>query len=101
MISSNLFALTLSDVVLPEIISSYLNSSRGQKDLQALSSGSSIRGLNARSLLEIPVPIPPLSKQKSIIEYLSLTRNYNDLLRKEMELRNILANAIITQIRGR
>ena len=97
-ISANLIAIKLSNEVQPEIVAAYLNSSRGQRDLQALSSGSSIQGLNANSLLEIQVPIPPLPEQKWMVNYLSLATEYNRLLKRELELRDKLADTIITKI---
>lgn len=97
-ISANLIAIKLSNNIQPEIVAAYLNSTRGQRDLQALASGSSIQGLNANSFLEIQVPIPPLHEQKLLSEYLSLAKEYNSLLRKEIELRNKLNNTLITQI---
>ena len=99
-ISANLIAIKLSNEVQPEIVAAYLNSSRGQRDLQALSSGSSIQGLNANSLLEIQVPIPPLPEQKWMVNYLSLATEYNSLLKRELELRDKLADTIITKIYG-
>jgi type I restriction enzyme, S subunit len=97
-ISANLIAIKLSNEVQPDIVAAYLNSSRGQRDLQALSSGSSIQGLNANSLLEIQVPIPPLPEQKWMVNYLSLATEYNRLLKRELELRVKLADTIITKI---
>ncbi len=97
-ISANLIAIKLSNNIQPEIVAAYLNSTRGQRDLQALASGSSIQGLNANSFLEIQVPIPPLHEQKLLSEYLFLAKEYNSLLRKEIELRNKLNNTLITQI---
>jgi restriction endonuclease S subunit len=99
-ISANLIAIRLSNKVQPEIVAAYLNSTKGQKNLQSLSSGSSIQGLNSNSLLEIQVPIPPLHEQKKMVNYLTLAREYIGLLKRELELRDKLTDSIINKNYG-
>ena len=99
-ISANLIAIKLSNEVQPEVVAAYLNSTMGQRNLQSLSSGSSIQGLNSNSLLEIQVPIPPRHEQKWMVNYLTLAREHNGLLKRELELRDKLADSIITKIYG-
>jgi len=97
-ISSNLVALTLSEEVKPELIAAYFNSPLGQNMIRARASGATIKGLNSKDLLEILIPLPPLPVQESLSRYLTLTREYNDLLLKELELRQKLTDAVVLRI---
>jgi len=97
-ISANLIALTLSEEVKPELIAAYFNSPLGQNILQSKASGAIIKGLNSKALLDILIPLPPLPIQESLSCYLTLTREYNDLLLKELELRQKLTDAVVLRI---
>lgn len=101
MISANMVALTLSDKILPEIVVAYLNSPAGQREIQSRASGGVTRGLSIKSLLEIPIPIPPIEQQKTLSLYLSLAREYEENLIKESELVNKITDAVIAQIMRR
>jgi len=96
--SSNLIALTLSEEIKPELIAAYFNSPLGQNMIRARASGATIKGLNSKDLLEILIPLPPLPVQESLSRYLTLTREYNDLLLKELELRQKLTDAVVLRI---
>ena len=97
-ISANLLALTLSDKVLPELIVAYFNSPLGQNMLQSMASGATIKGLNLKTLLDLTIPLPPLSEQANLSHYLTLAREYDDLLRKELNLRQKLSDTIVLRI---
>jgi restriction endonuclease S subunit len=99
-ISANLLALTLSNEVLPELITAYFNSPPGQNMLQSMASGVSIKGLNLKTLLDLTIPLPPLSEQANLSHYLTLAREYDDLLRKELNLRQKLSDTIVLRIMG-
>ena len=66
--------------------------------IRARASGATIKGLNSKDLLEILIPLPPLPIQESLSCYLTLTREYNDLLLKELELRQKLTDAVVLRI---
>ncbi|MCD6229296.1 MAG: restriction endonuclease subunit S, partial [Candidatus Diapherotrites archaeon] len=51
-ISANLIAFKLNDEILPEIVVAYLNSPKGQGELQARSAGAVQKALNLKSLME-------------------------------------------------
>lgn len=99
-ISSNMIALTLSDKILPEIVAAYLNSPSGQRELEARAGGSTIMGLNTKSLLEVPIPVPSLDQQEALSRYFSSAREYEDITKKELELRNVIKEAIIRRVMG-
>ena len=97
-ISANLIALTLSDKILPEMISAYFNSPVGRNVLQSIARGATIRGLNSRDILDIIIPLPSLSEQESLSHYLTLALEYDDILQKELELRQKLTDAVVLKI---
>lgn len=97
-ITANLIALTLTSEVLPQYVAAYLNSPAGQKEIQVRAAGASIQGLTAQSLLEIPVPIPPLEKQKKLVDYLMYYNQYVSLLNREQELNASIRDAIVQNI---
>lgn len=99
-ISANLIALTLNDEINPEIVAAYLNSPSGQRELNAKAAGGSIKGLNAKTLLEVPVPVPAKAKQQALRQYLSLVNEYNDIVERERKLMNGIRDSIIREIIG-
>ena len=97
-ISANLLALTLSDKILPELISAYFNSPVGRNVLQSIARGATIRGLNSRDILDILIPLPSLFEQEILSHYLTLALEYDDILQKELELRQKLTDAVVLKI---
>ena len=96
-ISANLIALTLTDEVQPELIAAYFNSPLGQNMIRSRASGATIKGLSSEALLDILIPLPP-PVQESLSRHLTLAREYNDLLLKELELRQKLTDAVVLRI---
>jgi len=94
-ISANLVAFTLNDEIIPELVVAYLNSPIGQNELQSRSAGIAQKALNIRSLMEIKIPIPPMSSQIVLSEYLSLSGEYDTLMQHERELRKKINNNLI------
>jgi restriction endonuclease S subunit len=100
-ISSNLIAFTLNEEILPELVVAYLNSPVGQTQLQAVSVGAAQKALNTKALMELKIPVPPIAQQKIVAEYLQLSSDYDNLMKKEQELRKKINNSIIqTQMQG-
>ncbi|MFY1111580.1 MAG: restriction endonuclease subunit S [Methanosarcinaceae archaeon] len=99
-ISSNLVALTLSEKIKPEVLAAYFESQRGQREILARAGGASIKGLTLETLLNIPIPIPDPNKQELLSNYLMLAKEYEQIMRKEMELREKINNAILEQMMG-
>ena len=99
-ISANLIALTLNDEVYPEIVAAYLNSPSGRRELNAKAAGGSIKGLNAKTLLEVPVPVPTMEKQQALRQYLSLVNEYNDIVEREWKLMDGIRDSIMREIIG-
>jgi len=99
-ISANLVSVALSDEVLPEIVVAYLNSPRGLRELESRAGGATIKGLSTKSLLDLPIPVPPIEQQKALSRYLRAAWEYEDVLKKELELRNGIKEAIVRRVMG-
>jgi len=80
----------------PQFVSWYLNQSSTQSFLLSLSRGTSIPSINKKMLMEIDIPLPPMEKQKLIIELMQLQHKDKILKRKIEELKEIQVNQIIT-----
>lgn len=94
-ISANLIAFKLSEDALPEIVVAYLNSPMGQSDLHSISSGAIQKSINLRSLMGLKIPVPEKKRQKILAEYFILSKEHNELMNRERELRQKLDNSII------
>jgi type I restriction enzyme M protein len=95
LISSNLIAFSLNEQILPGIAVAYLNSPVGQAELNSKATGSFQKSLNMKSLLDIQIPVPPLSEQKKLAEYFELASQYEALVGTELELRKRLKEQIL------
>ena len=99
-ISANLAALTPSHEIKSEILAAFLNSPAGQGELLSRSGMGTIRGLNLKSLAEVPIPIPSLERQETLKRFLILAQEYDELLKKELDLRSKVKDAIVRQVMG-
>jgi type I restriction enzyme M protein len=99
-ISANLIAFKLTNEILPELVVAYLNSSKGQQELQTRSAGVAQKFLSERSLLDIPIPVPPMEKQKQLALYLQLSGEYDSLAERERDLRKQINNTIVQSQMG-
>jgi Restriction endonuclease S subunits len=81
--SANLTVLTLADNIDPEIVAAYLNCPHGQQELNKRVGGSSVKTLNTRQLLEVPIPVPTLETQQELSHLLKNIRECTLSLAKE------------------
>ena len=65
--SSVLVVRMTNEGVLPEYVSHYLNSDKGQSDLSEIVSGSYIGAILRKDLEDIEIPVPSMQKQKIIV----------------------------------
>jgi restriction endonuclease S subunit len=67
--SSSVYILRVVSVsLLPDFLSSYLNSPSGQQALAGILTGSYIGALPKSELLKVKIPIPSLAKQKAMVD---------------------------------
>lgn len=97
--SNSLIALSLDrSRVLPEFAAWYLNSSRGQADIQRWASGAGMMSLNTASLLEVAIPLPTLEEQQRLVDLLRLVRSYRTILEEETELLKKIMDSLMEDV---
>lgn len=97
--SNSLIALSFDrSRVLPEFAAWYLNSSRGQNDIQRWASGAGMMSLNTASLLEVSIPVPTLEEQQQLVDLLRLFRSYREILEYETELLNRIVDSLLEDV---
>jgi len=99
-ISSNLIALRLNKIMLPEILAAYLNSPDGQQNLLSIAKGATIPSINPNDLRELPIPQIPDNDQRIMKEYLEASDRYLSILRDEELLVRKMRNNIISSSFG-
>ncbi|MBD2501457.1 restriction endonuclease subunit S [Anabaena azotica] len=67
-ITSFLVKLELKEVVYPQYLSMFLNSSFGKDLIQQKAIGSIQPSITISHLRDLPIPLPPLDEQKSLVE---------------------------------
>lgn len=95
--SVHILRVTASNV-LPEYLSHYLNSKRGQTDLSDIVTGSYIGALPRRALEQIKIPIPNSHKQKAIIDLYNNIQAQQKILDRKNELKQQIIEATFTNI---
>lgn len=93
--SSSLYIIRVNcDYVLPEFLCAYLNTPKGQQQLQRIASGSTIRTLLMKNLSLLDVPIPPIATQQAIAD---LARNISSQS-KLLQQRDALLSELISSV---
>lgn len=84
LISSSLYIIRITnDNILPKFLAIYLNSSKGQKELNKISLGAYIKGISRQNLEELTIPIPDIQTQQLVISLFdNITGQKNHLERK-------------------
>src|SRR3989339_1283785 len=101
LISQNILALSLTDkIIAPQYLSFFLNSKKGIMAMQNMSKGTVQKSLSPQALLEIEIPVPSLDKQKKIIDILDKNQKTISSLKKEISIREDLADSIFENIGG-
>lgn len=96
--ASSLFILRTKDKsVIPQYLSIYLNSKTGQKSIQKILTGSTIKTILRRTLENLEIPIPPPSIQKQIIDISENWKEREKLLNQKINLSKNIAEGTIKQ----
>lgn len=98
--SSSFYIIRITDIsVLPKYLSIFLNSREGQKVISQIVVGAThIRSIFLKNLLEIPIPIPPLHVQKSLIALHENMQQQERISVRRNELKKTIINATISNI---
>lgn len=94
-IGPNLLALSVSELIDPTFLSSYLNSAEGQAQIHTLSSGTTIKGLTIQNVMDLQIPVPQFQIQKKLSEFFDLLSEYEAVIQREYELSNVIRKNII------
>ena len=86
------FTLTTQKVI-PEYISLYLNSTKGQRKLSSLQELSSIPFVKRKNIEILDIPVPSISKQKKLVEMNRAISKYAELTHKKTEILKNLMNS--------
>lgn len=86
--------------VLPQYIAWYLNTLNVKKELERSQAGSRIPSTNQHTIRNISMVLPPISKQKILIELYQLHQREKLLYKKLMEEKELLFTGVTQQILG-
>lgn len=95
--SSSLCVIRLNTKkLLPEYLTLYLNSSVGQKQLQSMATGATVRAVSLRELRDFDIPIPEKEKQQAVISLWKNIQSQNGILRRRIQLQEKLVDDFIS-----
>lgn len=96
--SSSLFSIRLkSRAYIPEFLALYLNSTRAQAYLAQSAKGATIQSINVSDLINLPVPVLSLDKQKLLVELQQNIENQGTLLRSKLDIVNQIYTSTINK----
>lgn len=95
--SVHIIRITTPDI-LPEYISAYLNSINGQTKISQKVSGSHFKTLLRKNLEELEIEIPPLEKQKTVVELQKNILEQEKLIEQKNKIQKNILNSIFTNL---
>ncbi|MCW5829632.1 MAG: restriction endonuclease subunit S [Deltaproteobacteria bacterium] len=96
--SSNLMLIRPKpEILLPELLSVFLQSPAGVKAFEQRRTGTQLLKLTLRDLAEIEVPVPPLSEQRQLADLLRSAQDYYVNARYAAEMRLMAARQIVSE----
>lgn len=75
----------------------YLNSNQGQNELTKISSGNYIESLLKSHLVDLPIPLPSLSKQKQIVNLFQNIQTQKSLLKNKTQLITNISEGVLAR----
>lgn len=87
-----------SDQILPEFLAIYLNSSEAQQHILDRVSGSYIKTIPRSKLKEINIPVPSISKQRSVIALHENIQKQELILKRKSKLKKEIIKATLTNL---
>lgn len=97
--SSALYVLRVKDdKLLLEYLTYYLSSHSGQRALQEITSGSTIKVILKKELEQLKIPVPSIKVQKNIVETIKNIQEQKDLLQRKKELLENISTYILDNI---
>ncbi|WP_244603359.1 restriction endonuclease subunit S [Methanococcoides sp. NM1] len=90
--------ITNPETVLPEYLNWYISQTDAQRYLTSMQAGTSVNMIRSKQLEQMPVHIPSLSIQKSIVELTALSARERTILNTLAELRNKYISTLLIQL---
>lgn len=97
--SSSVFIIRLiSDKVLPEYMSIFINSGEGQKRIMESVTGSYIKALLRGELLEMNVPIPSIAQQEAIVKLAENLKRQREIYERKIQIKKNILNVVFEKL---
>lgn len=97
--SSSLYILRLTaDVISPEYLAVYLNSDVGQRALQSIATGATVRSISRGELGLLEIPILGYEEQNAIVALYKNIKEQRALLEKKVKVQGQIINSVIYEL---
>lgn len=99
LVSSSLYIIrATNDYIIPKFLAIYLNSSKGQKELDKISLGAYIKGISRQNLEELMIPVPSIKTQRLVISLFDNMTKQKDHLERKILINDELLNYTINKL---
>ncbi|MCU0652891.1 MAG: restriction endonuclease subunit S [Candidatus Pacebacteria bacterium] len=88
----------ISDKVLPDYVSVFINSSEGQKRIMETATGSHIKALLRSEIVKINIPLPEVDKQRIIVKLAKNLKQQEEICYRKIQIKKNIANSIFEKI---
>lgn len=97
--SSSLYILRLTtDVLSPEYLAVYLNSEIGQRALQSIATGATVRAISRGELGCLEIPILGYEEQNTVVALYKNIKEQRALLEKKVKVQGQIINSVIYEL---
>ena len=95
---TTLITTTDSNLLLPEFLSLYLNSSFGALEIESLQAGGGRNNLNVNDFVNFRIPLPLISEQRKIIEYLKEIDRYLEFTDRQLSKKKAIKQGAMQEL---
>ena len=95
---TTLITTTDSNLLLPEFLSIYLNSSFGALEIESLQAGGGRNNLNVNDFVNFRIPLPSIDEQYKIVEYLKEIDRYLELTNQQLAKKKAIKQGAMQEL---